>query len=91
MFGKNKKEKTEEPRPEKDKLKAGDILEAKPLIDHYSNMISGQLRGVINTKAREENKESIMWGLTNIHKFGYDQGYEQGKRDIIQELRERED
>lgn len=90
MFWNKKKEKTKEPTPEKEKLKAGDILEAKPLIDHYSNMVSGQLRGVINTKAREENKESIRWGLTNIHNFGYEQGYEQGKRDLLQEFRERE-
>lgn len=88
LFGKNKKvEKT----GKKKKTTAKEIVEPSKLLEHYAYMVNGQIRGVINERARELNLESISWGLLNMYNLGLEYGKEEGRREILSELAEREE
>jgi len=51
-------------------------------IDTTATIVSGQMRGNFNTKAREENRETLIWALTNTFNHGVRYGKEEARREV---------
>ena len=68
------------------------VAEVKEYLTGISKLLSGQLRGGINAKAREENEELIMLTMGDIFEKAFDMGksYEQ-ERQMIKNLKNKLD
>lgn len=58
--------------------------ETRKELDSFSNLLNGQLRGTINTKAREENLSLIQMTLYEVFRRAVSQGYQIGTSEALE-------
>ena len=60
-------------------------IEIPDKVKFFTNMLSGQLRGAINLKAKEENSELIEMTMNKIYTESFEEGFKLGYNTRVEE------